>query len=85
MQPVLTLNNISATDNLGKIVLNKLNLSMQSGSIYMILDGSGYALGKDALLGILSGLYSYQGQIYINGLIKELETPKKRLKPEFQY
>lgn len=80
MQPVLALKNVSATDNLGKIVLNKLNLSMQPGSIHMILDGSGCASGKCALLGILSGLYLYQGQIYINGLPKDLKTPQKALK-----
>jgi two-component sensor histidine kinase/ABC-type branched-subunit amino acid transport system ATPase component len=78
MQSVLTLKNISAKDNLGKMILNKLHLSLQPGSIYMILGDSGS--GKSTLVNILAGLYPYQGQIYVDSIPVEITTPKKSLK-----
>jgi two-component sensor histidine kinase/ABC-type branched-subunit amino acid transport system ATPase component len=78
MQSVLTLKNISAKDNLGKMILNKLHLSLQPGSIYMILGDSGS--GKSTLVNILAGLHPYQGQIYVDSIPVEITTPKKSLK-----
>lgn len=77
MRPVLALKNVSAKDNLGKIVLNKLNLSIPSGSFYMILGESGS--GKSMLTNILAGIYPYQGQIQVNGVPEEITTPKRSL------
>jgi two-component sensor histidine kinase/ABC-type multidrug transport system ATPase subunit len=78
VNPVMTLKKISAKDNLGKLILNKLNLTLQPGSIHLILGESGS--GKSVLANILAGLYPYQGQIQINGSPEEITTPKKSLK-----
>lgn len=71
--PVLELKNLSLSH--GKTpVLQKVNARFSPGRIYAILGESGS--GKSSLFGALSGLYPYEGSVFLEG--KDLRRSRRR-------